>query len=62
MTIHWNAVERYFTVVLSAIQFYQVCNLEKFENNNPYAVAAANKTTKALTGVNNVFYSSCLNR
>ena len=30
MTIHWKAVERYFTVVVFAFQFYPVCNFEQF--------------------------------
>ena len=30
MTIHWKAVEQYFTVVLFVSQFYPVCNFGKF--------------------------------
>ena len=30
MTIHWKAVEQYFTVVLFVFQFYPVCNFGKF--------------------------------
>ena len=30
MTIHWKAVEQYFTVVLFVFQFYPVCNLRNF--------------------------------
>ena len=29
MTIHWKAVEQYFTVVLFVFQFYPVCNFAK---------------------------------
>ena len=29
MTIHWKAVEQYFTVVLFVFQFYPVCNFGK---------------------------------
>ena len=32
MTIHWKAVEQYFTVVLFVIQFYTVCNFGKLIN------------------------------
>ena len=32
MTIHWKAVEQYFTVVLFAFKFYPVCNFGKFIN------------------------------
>ena len=31
MTIHWKAVEQYFTVVLFVFQF-SVCNFGKFNN------------------------------
>ena len=30
MTIHWEAVEQYFTEVFG-FQFYPVCNFEKFK-------------------------------
>ena len=30
MTIHWKAVEQFFTVVLFLFQFYRVCNFGKF--------------------------------
>ena len=30
MTIHWKAVEQYFTVVLFVFQAYPVCNFGKF--------------------------------
>ena len=30
MTIHWKAVEQYFTAVMFIFQFYPVCNF--FEN------------------------------
>ena len=30
VTIHWKAVEQYFTVVLFVFQFYPVCNCETF--------------------------------
>ena len=32
MTIHWKAVEQYFTVVMFVFQFYPVCNFGKFIN------------------------------
>ena len=32
MTIHWKAVEQYFTVVLFGFQVSTVCNFEKFIN------------------------------
>ena len=30
MTIHWKAVEQYFTLVFFVFQFYPVCYFEKF--------------------------------
>ena len=30
MTIHWKAIEQYFTVVLFVFQFFPVCNFGKF--------------------------------
>ena len=30
MTIHWKAVQQFFTVVLFGFQFYLVCNFGKF--------------------------------
>ena len=30
MTIHWNAVEQYYAMVLFVLQFYLVCNFGKF--------------------------------
>ena len=30
MTIHWKAVEHYFTMVLFVFQFYPVCNFGTF--------------------------------
>ena len=32
VTIHWKAVEQYFTVVVVGFQFYPVCNFRKFNN------------------------------
>ena len=32
MTIHWKAVEQYFTVVLFVFRFYLVCNFGIFVN------------------------------
>ena len=32
MTIHWKAVEQYFTVVLSVFQFNPACNFGEFIN------------------------------
>ena len=32
MTIHWKAVEQYFTELLFVFQFYPVCNFGKFVN------------------------------
>ena len=32
MTLHWKAVEQYFTVVLLVFQFYPGCNFGKFIN------------------------------
>ena len=32
MTIHWKAVEQYFTVALFVFQFYPVCYFVKFIN------------------------------
>ena len=32
MTIHWKAVEQYFTVELFVFQCYSVCNFGKFDN------------------------------
>ena len=32
MTIHWKAVEQYFTVRLFVFQLYIVCNFRKFIN------------------------------
>ena len=32
MTIHWEAIEQYFTVVLFVYQFDPVCNSESFIN------------------------------
>ena len=32
VTIHWKAVDQYFTVVLFVFQFYPVCNFGKFMN------------------------------
>ena len=33
VTIHWKAVEQYFTVLLFVFQFYSVCNFRKFVNS-----------------------------
>ena len=33
MTIHWKAVQQYFTVVLFGLQIYPVVNLGKFINS-----------------------------
>ena len=30
MSIHWKAVEQYFTVLPFVLQFYQACNFGKF--------------------------------
>ena len=32
VTIHWKAVEQYFTVVLFVFQFYSVCSFGKLIN------------------------------
>ena len=32
VTIHWKAVEQYFTVALFGFQFYSLCQLETFIN------------------------------
>ena len=55
MTIHWKAVEQYFTVVLFVFQCYPLCSFDRFINfglgtvrRERFMVAHKNTNTCAL--------------
>ena len=48
MTIHWKAVEQYFTVLV-VFQFYSVCNFGKFINFG-LGTVRSEKVTNTIVG------------
>ena len=60
MTIHWKAVEQYFTVVLFVFQFYPVCNFGGFINFGLGTVRSERvKTNDVISSKILVFVPSC---
>ena len=54
VTIHWKAVEQYFTAVLFI--FYPVCNFENFINVGPKTVKSEKVIKLNVTGMYFVHY------